>query len=87
MKWKGRKIVAVWDYKRIAAIALSHYLKIESYLMLDSFSDCSAGFIAWLKKGSDAELIHCPRNGHYKAAIASAAGLLNFQIAHRVLKP
>ena len=87
MKWKGRRILAVWDYKRVAALSKSHQLKLEGYRMLDSFSDTKAGFIAWLKRDGPAQLHQVIPNGADKAAICGMAGVLNWRISNRILVP
>ena len=87
MRYKGKRLLAVWDFKRVYALSLSHYLKLECYRMLDSFQDCKVSFIAWLNKTDRAKLIYCPNNAEYRAAICGTAGMLNFQISKRVLVP
>lgn len=87
MKWKGKRILAVWDYKRVAALSLSHHLKLECYKMLDAYQDCQSGFIAWLKKDGPSQLVHIPSNLRHKTAISCAAGFVNFQIAEKVIVP
>jgi len=87
LKWKGRRILAVVDYKRVAKLSKSHQLKLEGYRMLDSFSDTKAGFIAWLKRDGPAQLHQVIPNGADKAAICGMAGVLNWRISNRILVP
>lgn len=87
MSWKKKRYIAVWDYKRVAALSLSHLLKIECYRMLDGYQDCKLGFIAWLKKGDDAELKQVLPNSQGHVAICSMANVMNYQISQRVIKP
>lgn len=87
MTWKKKRERATWDYKRVAALGLSHRLKIDCYLMLDGYKDCKRGFIAWLRKDAPAELQEIKPDGHRHAAICGMASAMNFQISQRILKP
>jgi len=87
MRWRGQRICAVWDYKRVRALALAHALKMECYRLLDGYQDCQSAFIAWLQKDGKPILRHMPINQRYKAAICGQAAAFNFQISERLLIP
>ncbi len=87
MTWKNKRERAVWDYKRVAALSLSHLLKIDCYKMLDGYRDCTRGFIAWLRKDAPAELKEIKPDSHRHAAICGMASAMNFQLSQRILKP
>jgi len=87
MTWKKKRERTVWDYKRVAALSLSHLLKIECYRMLDGYKDCKRGFIAWLRKDDDAQLKEIKPNAAYHAAICGQAAVMNLQISERILRP
>lgn len=87
MTFNRKRERAVWDYKRVAQLSLSHLLKIDCYKMLDGYKDCKRGFIAWLRKDEDAELKEIKPDGHRHAAICGMASAMNFQISQRILKP
>lgn len=87
MEWLQKDIFAVWDYKRVAKLTLSHYLKIHAYRMLDGFTDCQAGFIAWLRKDGPAELIQVSSDYSDESVIKTHAATVNYQIKKRIVKP
>jgi hypothetical protein len=82
LNWKGRTRMAVVDYKRVAAVTISHRLQVQAYRMLSGYADCAKGFILWLKKGGGYELIEVKHDPHDRAAIIAAAVLLNWKIAN-----
>jgi hypothetical protein len=86
IKWRRRRVMAVIDYKRVAQISSGHYLKLQSYRMLDGFDDCRLSLILWFKKGGGHQALEVKNEPSDHAAIASQAGVYRWQLSRGILK-
>lgn len=80
-----KRVMAVLDYKRVAAISNGHHLKLQLYRMLDGFKDCKASYIVWLKKDGGYKLIEVKNNPSDQAALIGMANVLRWQKMNGIL--
>ena len=85
LTWKGKRVRAVIDYKRVQALSIGNYLQVCAYRMLDAYISCRKGFILWLKKEGGWKLVPVEYNPHNTAALLGTAVVLNWRIANGLL--